>query len=344
MKAARERMKKALNISTSKKEEPKSIKETTESEVARLYKLHGHVMESTNAGMDVLYGTRLSDNHSVVIKTRAKPRSFKSAQEEREWRNSTTYQLNMPKVPTICELYEVLETNQKYYIVMEKVEGKDLFETMAEEKLSPGDSREIVKQILDALIALHNDGRIHKDIKIENVMVDIDSPKFSKSTRRMSRGSTGSTPIAASPKPADTPGEVKLIDFDTVQDWEPMSPKAKDVLGTDGYIAPEAYTGDYSPASDLYAVGVILYKLLTGKFPSRPEIFDDGPGENWVGSPAMKRIKERLRTEQMNFTLPPLDRIPEAADLCAKLLSYEAADRPTAEQARHHDFFLLELA
>merc|ERR1719436_2017414 len=96
-----------------------------------------------------------------------------------------------------------------------------------------------------------------------------------------------------------SPVSAKIIDFDTVQDWEPSSPKAKDVLGTDGYIAPEAYAGDYSPASDIYCVGVIMYKLLTRKFPSNPEIFDDKPGENWVGSPAMKRIRERLRTEKM---------------------------------------------
>merc|ERR1719476_702942 len=92
-----------------------------------------------------------------------------------------------------------------------------------------------------------------------------------------------------------SPG-VKLIDFDTVQDWEPSSPKAREVLGTDGYIAPEAYSGEYSPASDVYCIGVIMYKLLTRRFPSNSEIFDDKPGENWVGSPAMKRIRERLRT------------------------------------------------
>merc|ERR1719163_554788 len=129
------------------------------------------------------------------------------------------------------------------------------------------DTREVVRQILEALRVMHGTGRIHKDLKLENVMVD----------------TTPASPTA------------KIIDFDTVVDWEPTSPRSKHVLGTDGHIAPEAYSGDYSPASDIYAVGVVLFKLLTRKFPSKPELFDDKPGENYVGSPAMKRIKERLR-------------------------------------------------
>merc|ERR550532_2063653 len=137
-----------------------------------------------------------------------------------------------------------------------------------------------------------------------------------------------------------SPG-VKLIDFDTVQDWEPTSPKSRDVLGTDGYIAPEAYGGEYSPASDIYCIGVIMYKLLTGKFPSRSDIFDDLPGENWVGSPAMKRIQERLRMEKIDFTRPPLNYCTEAAELCARMLSFEPTDRPSAEEALEHNWFLL---
>merc|ERR1719409_2408831 len=138
-------------------------------------------------------------------------------------------------------------------------------------------------------------------------MVDM-NPKVPRS--RSSGGSPSNSTQPADECPV-SPVSAKIIDFDTVQDWEPSSPKTKDVLGTDGYIAPEAYSGDYSPASDIYAVGVIMYKLLTRKFPSKAEIFDDQPGENYVGSPAMKRIKERLRKEQIDFTLPPLDRCEE---------------------------------
>mmetsp|Transcript_60961 Transcript_60961/g.137667 ORF Transcript_60961/g.137667 Transcript_60961/m.137667 type:complete len:288 (+) Transcript_60961:2-865(+) len=271
-------------------------------------------MESTNTGMEVSFATNLRDKKEVVIKTRERARSFKKASDERDWRATMEIQLNMPKTDTMCTLYELIETKQNYYVVMEKVEGRDLFECMAREKLSVKDARDITFQILTAVKSLHDAGRIHKDLKLENVMVDRSSPPTS-------------------------PGTVKIIDFDTVQDWEPTSPKTRDVLGTDGYIAPEAYDGVYSPASDIYCVGVIMYRLLTRKFPSREDLFDDQPGENWVGSPAMKRIKERLRDEKIDFLRPPLNRIPAAADLCAKMLVFDPCDRINVDDALKHSWF-----
>lgn len=335
MKAMRERMQKGLTITTKTaakpndertehmRAKPKVIVAMTEEQVHGMYRLGKQVMESTNTGMDVVFATRLKDGVQVVIKTRQRSNSFKSAREEREWRATTEYQLNMPKIASLCEFFEVLETPKYYYIVMEKCDGRDLFEQMAREKLPILDAREVVRQVLEALTAMHGSGRIHKDLKFENVMVDTNP----KNPPNVECGS----PVSA-----------KIIDFDTVQDWEPNSPKTKDVLGTDGYIAPEAYSGDYSPASDIYAVGVIMYKLLTRKFPSRADIFDDQPGENYVGSPAMKRIKERLRKEQIDFTLPPLDRCSEARELVEQMLKFDPELRPTAADALKHPWFNLE--
>merc|ERR1711904_381478 len=96
--------------------------------------------------------------------------------------------------------------------------------------------------------------------------------------------------------------KVKLIDFDTLEEHTPKTPKAKDVPGTDQYIAPEAYSGNYSQASDMFAVGVIAYKLIVGKFPFPDDFFDDGPGENYTGSPKMKQIKKRLQDHNVDFS------------------------------------------
>lgn len=313
------------------------IQPVSEAEVKRRYSLGGMVMESTNKGMEVVWATRLADKLQCVIKVRKKGESFKSASDERTWRSTTEVQLSMPPTESMCEFMEVLETPERYLVVMEKVDGKDLYEQMEEKNISHVDAREIVRQTLVALSAMHSSGRIHKDLKAENVMVDIPaagSAKAKEVTRQKSmRGGD-----------AASPATVKLIDFDTVEDWEPMSPKAKDVLGTDGYIAPEAYLGNYSPASDIYSIGVVMYKLLTGEFPSNEDIFDDQPGENWVGSPAMQRIHDRLKTETMDFTKPPLDGCTQAAELCARMLSFNALDRPSADEALKHGWFLVDSA
>mmetsp|Transcript_57896 Transcript_57896/g.130849 ORF Transcript_57896/g.130849 Transcript_57896/m.130849 type:complete len:379 (-) Transcript_57896:109-1245(-) len=343
MKAVRERMRKSLTITAPAKpgaktassqsnllEGHKEFRCMTEAQFAKLYKLKGQVMESTNTGMEVVFATRLSDNLEVVIKVRDRSKSFKRGADEREWRATTEVQLNMPKIETMCHFIDVFETKENYYVVMEKVEGRDLFEQMASERLRINDAREILFQILTAVKAMHDAGRIHKDLKLENVMVDMDS-----SPRKVPPSPGSCTSSMASPG-------VKLIDFDTVQDWEPSSPKARDVLGTDGYIAPEAYGGEYSPSSDIYCIGVIMYKLLTRKFPSRADIFDDQPGENWVGSPAMKRIQERLKNEKIDFSRPPLNRCPAAADLVSKMLAYDPNVRYSADDALRHEWFALK--
>jgi serine/threonine protein kinase len=348
MKSIRQRMSKKLAISTAKEDCRKRFSTMTEAEFAKTYVIKGQVMESTHQGMSVLFANRQADGIEVVVKVRDRATSFKGNSEEREWRATTEVQLNMPKIDSMCEYYEVIETRENYYVVMEKVEGKDLFEQMAEEHIKQADAREIVRQVLAALVTMHNAGRIHKDLKLENVVVDMDSPKTRKAGGSASPGtgrSSGGVQRVGSggtDSPPHSPVEAKLIDFDTVENWEPSSPKSKDVLGTDGYIAPEAYSGDYSPASDIYCVGVIMYKLLTRKFPSNPEIFDDKPGENWVGSPAMKRIRERLRTEKMDFARPPLDRCKDASSLLQSMLQYEPGDRPSAEQALNHHWFSLD--
>merc|ERR1719440_2699638 len=139
-----------------------------------------------------------------------------------------------------------------------------------------------------------------------------------------------------------TPNTVKVIDFDTLDHWTPASGVSKDVVGTDQYISQEAYAGKYSPLSDIFAVGVIAYKLLTGRFPYHDEIFDDEAGENWVGSPKMLQIRRRLKVAKVDYSHPVFKEHPQALDLVMRMLSYNEQYRPTAAAALEHEWFHVE--
>lgn len=374
----KDRLGKGLTINVAKKMPKQTeFKNLTEAEFAKEYKLENEVMESTNTGMSVLFARRRSDKMKVVVKVRDRKTSFKRQSDEEEWKATTLAQLSMPHLETVCQYYDCIVTPKAYYVVMEKVRGQDLFEQVCQEKMQVADAREVIYQIVQALQGMHTVGRIHKDLKLENVMVDMNSTKepaspvgrksrrrsmggpiegldvidpfqMSNSKERLESNSSVSTAAnsadAESPKSPTSPTSpgVKLIDFDTVVDWGESTPKARDVLGSDGYIAPEAYGGLYSPASDIYQVGIIMYKLLTKKFPHDSSLFDDKPGENWVGSPAMKRIQERLKTAQIDFSRAPLPDLPLATDLLRKMLTYDHVQRPSASAVLEHEFFKVE--
>lgn len=337
---------------------------------SEFYKIGAEVMPSTNTGMEVRFAKRIADSAEVVIKVRKKNQSFVSKEEELEWRRSTEMLLNLPKSENIAAVFEVLEDGISYYVVMEKVEGMDLFELLDKDRIAIGEAKAILRKLLQAVQALHAKGCIHKDLKLENVMVDKSansppkspgsggsSPSEKNDAGRLKQGAQslrslmagGGSPSSCKSRHSrtsrgssndslDSPEPVvKLIDFDTVEEYTPTV-RAKSVVGTDQYIAQEAYAGHYSPASDIFSVGVIAYRLISGRFPFKNKMFDDEAGENWVGSPKMKVIQERLRHFHIDWTIPPWPAETNARDLTRWMLQNNEKDRPTAVQALNHAF------
>jgi len=319
-----------LSIST-KKEQPKRKEKRRIKAVDSIhnhYKIGETVMPSSHSGMSVVFAKRVEEGMEVVIKVRAKANSFVDRAEEREWRHNTEFMLNLPETEGIAKLYEVLEDKKGYYVIMEKVAGQDLFETMTGKGLLPvAEVKEVIKQLLQALEALHARNCIHKDLKLENVMFDRTPPANAKVDWDTLSGN-------------QSPVKVKLIDFDTVETVQPQTPKkAKDVLGTDQYIAQEAYDGNYSAASDIFAVGVIGYRLLTAKFPYRADIFDDEAGDNWVGSPKMKEIRQKLQNYKIDWNHRIFSLEPQACALIKAMLNSNERERPTAKEALANTWF-----
>jgi len=308
-------------------------------DVARHYRIGANVMPSCHAGMEIRHASRASSgdqdapaSESFVVKLRYKNKSFQGKNEEGRWRNNTELILNMPQANGIARLIDVLEDTKAYYVVMERAGGCDLYECLSgapDRRLPPNEAREVLRELLAAVAELHSHGFIHKDLKLENVMLNRPGPKCPAHIRRN---------LATSPGAG-----VKLIDFDTVEEWNSTSQKSRHVLGTDQYIAPEAYEGKYSPASDIFAVGVIAYKMLTGSFPYNGRLFDDKPGENWVGSPKMKEIKQKLCDARVSWSHPVFEKEPGASRLVSRMLAVDESERPDAPECLR-DPWLSELA
>ena len=141
--------------------------------------------------------------------------------------------------PNIAVVYNFLQDNADYFMAMEYVEG-DSLEALIRKAgaLSPAIAAEVVRQGLEGMAHAHRKGVLHRDIKPANLML---------------------TPE----------GTIKLMDFGIARmSGEQRLTQANRIVGTLEYMAPELIEGqEPSPASDLYAMGVLLYELLSGKLP-----------------------------------------------------------------------------
>jgi len=233
--------------------------------------------------------------------------------------------LEMVAHPNVISLEAVFEDTENVYIVLELCTGGHLLEFMeGHGAVSESIARAIMAQILEGLEYLHAFGIIHRDLKPKNIMFA--SPPVVPSTL-----GTGCADSEAACVQRLT-GQVKLVDFGYSKFVRPTD-KLNEGVGTFKYWPPEMARGlsQYSKPVDVWSIGVILYRLVTGAFP-----FVVKAGED---------LLQIIATHDYVRVGPQFEALsPQCQDLIERMLTKDPRLRITAEAAKHHPWIQRSLS
>ncbi len=200
--------------------------------------------------------------------------------------------------PNIVPIYEVGEYRGQHFFSMGYVEGESLAEKVADRPLPVREAAEMLKTIAEAVEYAHQQGVIHRDLKPANVLLDLHN-------------------------------QPKITDFGLAKrtDAEAELTTTGQIMGTPSYMPPEQASGDSSqvgPHSDVYALGAVLYCLLTGRPPFQaPTILE-----------LLQQVKDQEPVSPKRLT----PNIPvDLETICLKCLAKEPHRRYESAQALADD-------
>lgn len=165
--------------------------------------------------------------------------------------------------PNIVEIYAVVENGDDLYLVFEYIDGKTLDAVVIQKgHMSPEETLHALRQIAPALDYSHGSKIRHRDLKLSNIMID-------------------------------GAGRVKVMDFGIARRAkQTLSQISQGVSGTTAYMSPEQHLGTEKEPADIYALGVCVYRMLTGTLP-------------FIGIDYLKK-KEREEYPKLTSVLPSL--------------------------------------
>lgn len=205
--------------------------------------------------------------------------------------------------PHVVRTHDIFDEKDKIYMVMDFVEGGDLFDYMARKThLSEISAKLVIWQMLQGLHYLHENNIVHRDIKPENVLMASVNPLV-----------------------------VQITDFGFANFVDPSSsaPQTdlKSMVGTGCYMAPEIMDArGHGKPVDIFSTGVVMFRLLSSKLPFR-------------GMTMRECYKQAMNEGADFFTREWGGVSTEAKQLCGTMLSSDPDKRPSAERALAHAWF-----
>lgn len=239
--------------------------------------------------------------------------------------------LSQLKHPNICQIFDYVEGGEADFLALELINGRTLTEAM-KKGLDAKVKFQIAQQIAGVLVAAHEQGVVHRDLKPDNVMLaEGDQVKvldFGLSRSQMEEGTLSLPPqraVEAASVVTDVPDALATQGRPGGNTAKPSSgPSGSSggsvtslgtIMGTIGYMSPEQARGEVATtASDLYSFGLVVQELFTGKTPHEKGL--DGA--------------TRLRKVQAGESLPVEGVDADLAALIGRLKSLAPAARPSA--------------
>ncbi len=201
-------------------------------EIADRYEMLGDLGDG---GMGMVYKAKDRETGAIVALKMLRPELANDPQIAERFRNELLLARKITH-KNVCRIHEFGRAGDAAYISMEYVEGETLRDLMKRRGALPSaEAVEIVQQLCAGLGEAHEQGVVHRDLKPENVMVDVH-------------------------------GHVKVMDFGIARSMDTRTNLTVGWIGTPAYMSPEQASGSSTTVrSDVYAVGLILYELLTGQ-------------------------------------------------------------------------------
>jgi serine/threonine protein kinase len=264
--------------------------------------------ELGRGGMGVVYKARQVSLKRLVALKMIRDGALAGPQEAARFRIEAEAAARM-RHPNTVQIHEIGEHGGRPFFAMELVEGGSLDKYLAGRPQPAPWSAELVRTLAGAVQHAHEQRVIHRDLKPANILLSFSG--------RSQNGGGGAAPFCERPLNEAAP---KISDFGLAKRLDAQSTawtREGAVIGTAGYMAPEQAAGrvrDVGPAVDVYALGAILYELLTGRPPFQ--------GDSWEQMVLQVLQEEPAPPTQLRADVPH-----DLETICLKCLEKEPPRR-----------------